>query len=224
MIENICGSAGHTGMGQLAWQLGDTRISKCGKCGTHLVRLTDGRWVTPAELQPGQRQDLFRAAWRARGAIRQTDVTTVRLDDLLSQNQLGLERALQQMLAEHSQQGRQPRVLTVGEPPDEPSGELPVPLQDTVTLAPARTATSAPSAASERQSTGISRPTTPAFGRHQTSAEICSEVERQLLNLHRKLHLAMDRLINRNDYEAAEGVLREVDQELVTLLNTTKVR
>jgi hypothetical protein len=68
----------------------------------------------------------FGAPWRARGAVRQTDVTTVRLDDLLSQNQLGLERALEQMLAEHSKQSRQPRLLTVGEPPDEPSGELPV--------------------------------------------------------------------------------------------------
>jgi len=36
--------------------------------------------------------------------------------------------------------------------------------------------------------------------------------------------LAMDRLINRNDYKAAEGALREVDQELVILLNTAKVR
>jgi len=223
MIENICGSTGHIRLDELAWQLEGTRISKCSRCGTHLVRLNDGRWVTPAELQPEQRQRLLRAAWSARCAARQPDVSTVRLDDLLSQNQLSLERTLQQMLAEHPPQSRQPRLLTVVKPAHELSREWPVEPKEALVLAHARTAKLAPSEASERQIPFVSR-TTPDTDGRQMSTEICSEAERQLLNLHRKLHLAMDRLINRNDYKAAEGALREVDQELVILLNTAKVR
>jgi len=116
------------------------------------------------------------------------------------------------------------RVRLLVESPDDRSGEWSVPLKDTVAPSPAGPAKSAPLAASVEQSPRISQPTMLEYGRRQTSAEICSEVERQLLNVHRKLHRAMDRLINRNDYEAAEVVLREVDQEIVTLLNTTTVR
>jgi hypothetical protein len=226
MINDVCGSTGHRRTSGLVWQLGATKIGKCRKCGTHLIRVDEDRWVTFAELQPAQRRTLLRAAWNTRYAVRQP-VTTVRLDDLLSQNQLTLERALQQMLVEYPQQRRRPRLLTdaptVGGPAQEGSRKLPIASEDALVLAAGRTASLAPSEASERQSP--LDVTSKSDGRqHALGTEICSEAEAQLLNLHRKLHLAMDRLINRSDYEAAETVLREVDQELVTLLNTATVR
>lgn len=226
MTNDVCGSTGHKRISGLVWQLGATKIGKCRKCGTHLIRLDEGRWVTFAELQPAQRRTLLRAAWDTRYAVRQP-VTTVRLDDLLSQNQLTLERALQQMLVEYPPQRRQPRLLTDAPtargPAHERSRNLPVASEEALVLTAGRTASEAPSEASERQSP-LDFPSKSDAGRHPISTEICSEAEAQLLNLHRKLHLAMDRLINRSDYKAAETALREVDQELVVLLNTAKVR
>jgi ATP/maltotriose-dependent transcriptional regulator MalT len=50
-------------------------------------------------------------------------------------------------------------------------------------------------------------------------AQISVEAERQLLNVHRGIHQALDHLVNAKDFETAERLLRQVDQRLVSLLN-----
>ncbi|MBN9018457.1 MAG: hypothetical protein J0H11_13645 [Rhizobiales bacterium] len=49
------------------------------------------------------------------------------------------------------------------------------------------------------------------------------EVEGELQDIHRGLHIAMDRLIAQRDYDEAETVLRQVDQRMSTLINKSKV-
>lgn len=48
-------------------------------------------------------------------------------------------------------------------------------------------------------------------------------VKEELETIKQGIHLAMDRLINRNDYSEAERILRQVDHRLVLLINQTQV-
>lgn len=42
--------------------------------------------------------------------------------------------------------------------------------------------------------------------------------------LHRGLHMAMDELINRKDYETAREILLQIDYEMVEWIKETKVQ
>ncbi|MDM8167011.1 hypothetical protein [Roseovarius sp.] len=42
-------------------------------------------------------------------------------------------------------------------------------------------------------------------------------------DMHRGLHIAMDHLLNRNDPQKAEEVLRELDFHMANWLNQTKI-
>lgn len=45
------------------------------------------------------------------------------------------------------------------------------------------------------------------------------ETQDDLLDLHRGLHFVMDQMIRLKDYEAAERVIRQVDERMSALIN-----
>jgi hypothetical protein len=57
----------------------------------------------------------------------------------------------------------------------------------------------------------------------EMKAEISVEAERQLLDVHRGIHRALDQMVNAKDFQTAELLLRDVDQRLVSLLNGATV-